>query len=55
MNSQPPDWNLVDEWWALSGTRDTDTLADLQALLVAATARQHSGTLTTANKIDFDK
>lgn len=32
-----------------------DTSLDTGDLLVAATARQHSGTLATANKNDFDK
>lgn len=33
----------------------TGTSLDTGDLLVAATARQHSGTLATANKTDFDK
>ncbi len=34
---------------------NTDTSLDTGDLLIAATARQHGGTLATANKNDFDK
>ncbi|WP_331232253.1 hypothetical protein [Natronorarus salvus] len=33
MSQQLTDWSVVDDWWELAGTHDTDTLADLHALL----------------------
>lgn len=37
MNGQLLDWGAVDDWWELAGTRDTELLVDLEALLDALT------------------